>query len=302
MQGYIPGSRIRKGTNVLFNLLFLILALSCVIPFLFVIVISFSSESSLSKYGYTLWPKEWTLVAYQYLFSQSSQLLDAYGVTIVTTVCGTAIGVLLTAAMGYALSRPSYKLRNFFTYFLLITMLFNGGMIAFYLVVVRVLNLSDNLLSLILPTAVSAFNVIIMRTFIQQGVPDSCIESASIDGASQYVIFFRIVLPMSLPALATVGLFLTITYWNSWFNAMLFISTPKLMPLQEFMMNVLENIQFMQANSTHMGASSMTAISQLPQESAQMAIVVLATVPIVFTYPFFQRYFISGLTIGAVKG
>ncbi|HEX3017015.1 MAG TPA: carbohydrate ABC transporter permease [Caproicibacter sp.] len=302
MHSSIAGNEIKKSTNIVFNIVFIILSIICIVPLIFVISISFSSENSVVTYGYSLWPREWSLSAYQYVVAQSTQLLDAYGISIFTTVVGTLLGIFLNSSMGYVLSRRNYKFNKFFTYMILITMLFNGGMISFYLVVSRFLNLNDNVLALILPGSVSAFNIIVMRTFIRQSVPDSCIESASIDGASQLKIFFRIVMPMSLPAMATIGLFMTIFYWNSWFNAMLFINDPALMPLQEFMMNILQNIQFLAQNMSAMGSNSMDALSNLPQQTAQMAIVVLSTLPIVCSYPFFQRYFISGLTIGAVKG
>lgn len=296
-----PGARIGHVANVIFNIIFFLAAAACIIPFLYIFITSFASESSLAQYGYTLWPREFTFAAYKYLFQQTSQLTHAYGVSIVITVAGTVLGLYLNATMGYVLSRSTYRLRAFFTYMILITMLFNGGMISYYLVVARFLHLTDNILALILPPSVSAFNIIILRTFFKQSIPDSVVESARMDGAGQFRIFFQIVLPMSVPVLATVGLFLTFGYWNDWFNAMLFIDRNNLMPLQEFMMNVLQNVQFLQQNQAELGSSSMALINSIPQQSAQMAVVVLSTLPLVCVYPFVQRYFVSGLTIGAVK-
>lgn len=297
-----PGTRIKPSTNMVFNIVFILFSLACIIPFVFIVVVSFASESSIARYGYTLWPSQLSLAAYKFLFAQTSQLLDAYGVSIFITVTGTVLGLYFNSTMGYVLSRSSYRFNKFLTYMVLITMLFNGGMISYYLVVARFLNLTDNLLALILPPSVTAFNIIILRTFFKQTIPDSVIESAKMDGAGQFRIFFQLVIPMSLPAFATIGLFLTFTYWNEWFNAMLFIDKGNLMPLQEFMMNVLSNVSFLQQNANSMGSSSMSLINSIPQQSAQMAIVVLSTLPIVCTYPFFQKYFVSGLTIGAVKG
>lgn len=300
---FVAGGQIKKSTNFIFNIIFVIFSACAVIPFIFTTIVSFSSEKSLQTKGYSFFPSEWSAAAYQYLFSNPKQLLDAFGVSVITTVVGTAISLFFCATMGYALSRKQYKLRKFFTYYLLITMLFNGGMISFYMVVANFLDLSNNLLSIILPGSASAFNIIILRTFFQQSVPDSCIESASLDGANQFIIFFRIVLPMALPALATVGLFATFGYWNNWFNAMLFIDQGNLMPLQLFMKNVLDNISFFQNNANTMGGSaSLSMMLNLPKDSVQNAIVIVSILPILFTYPFFQRYFISGLTIGAVKG
>lgn len=298
-----PGGNIKPFTNVLFNIIFIILSACAVIPFIFTTIVSLSSERSIQTIGYSFVPLEWSFEAYKYLFSQPDQILDAFGVSIFTTVIGTAVTLFFCSTMGYALSRKKFKLRNVYTYMLLITMLFNGGMIAFYMIVANFLNLSNNLLSIILPGSASAFNIIILRTFFTQTVPDSCIESASMDGASQIRIFFQIVLPMSLPALATVGLFATFGYWNSWFNAMLFIDQGSLMPLQLFMKNVLDNVSFFKQNQNYLGGSAtLEMLANLPKESVQNAIVVVSILPILFTYPFFQKYFISGLTIGAVKG
>lgn len=295
------GTRIQRAPNVIINVIFAILGLLCIIPFLYVLITSFASESSLDRYGYTLWPSALTLAAYRYILSQSSQILDSYGVSLLITVSGTLLGLYLNATMGYALSRSSYRLRSMFTYMLLVTMLFNGGIISYYLVIARFFHLADNLLALILPGSVSAFNIIIFRTFFRQSVPDSLVDAAKIDGASQFRIFFQIVIPMSLPVFATIALFLAFGYWNDWFNAMLFIDQNNLMPLQLYMMNVLQNVQFLQQNQGALGSASMSVINSIPQQSAQMAVVVLATLPIVCAYPFAQKYFVSGLTIGALK-
>jgi putative aldouronate transport system permease protein len=175
-------------------------------------------------------------------------------------------------------------------------------MISFYLVVSGVLHLKNNLLALILPIAVSSFYIIVLRTFFTTTIPDSIIESAKIDGAGQLKIFFEIVLPISLPALATIGLFLTFSYWNDWFNAMLFIDKNELLPLQAVLMEIEKNVEFLKQNSSVMGGTASDVIASLPTESAKMAIVILVTLPIACIYPFFQKYFVSGLTVGAVKG
>ena len=293
-------NRISKPANVLFNLLFIILSLTCIVPLVFVVIISFTSEASIQQAGYSFIPKEWSLSAYSYIWEARESILRAYGISILITVAGTVLGLILNASMGYVLSRSGFKLKKFFTYVVLIPMLFSGGMISFYLVVVRFLNIKDTLWALILPLAVSSFYVVILRIFFQQTIPDAIVESAKIDGASQLSIFFRIVLPISLPALATIGLFLTFAYWNDWFNALLFIDDGKLVPLQALLMRIEKDIQFIQKNLSTLGAYGNTM--ELPSETAKMAIVVLVTLPIACTYPFFQKYFVSGLTVGAVKG
>lgn len=295
-------NRISKPNNVLFNIIFIILSLLCIVPLIFVAIISITSEASIQQFGYRFFPKEISFFAYEFLWKSKGKIFTSFGISVIITVVGTIVGLFLNATMGYVLSRKNYALRKFFTYVILIPMLFNGGMISFYLVVSRVLNLKNSLLALILPIAVSSFYIIVLRTFFTTTVPDSIIESAKIDGAGQLRIFFEIVLPISLPALATIGLFLTFSYWNDWFNAMLFIDKDELLPLQAVLMRIEKNVEFMKQNSSVMGGSASDVIANLPAESAKMAIVMIVTLPIACTYPFFQKYFISGLTVGAVKG
>ena len=295
-------NKISTPSNVIFNIIFWILSLTCIIPIVFVAIISITGESSIQQYGYRFFPKEISFFAYQYLWESKGRIFTSYGISILITVAGTVLGLFLNATMGYVLSRKNFALKKFFTYVILIPMLFNGGMISFYLVVSGVLHLKNNLLALILPIAVSSFYIIVLRTFFVTTIPDSIIESAKIDGAGQLKIFFEIVLPISLPALATIGLFLTFSYWNDWFNAMLFIDKDELLPLQAVLMKIEKNVEFLKQNSSVMGGTASEVIASLPTESAKMAIVMLVTLPIACTYPFFQKYFVSGLTVGAVKG
>lgn len=295
-------NRIRPGTNVVFSAIFILLALMCIIPALFVVIISFSDESSIAEYGYQFIPKALSLSAYQFLWDSRSKMLSAIGVSVLVTVVGTVLGIYLTATMGYIFSRQTYKLKKFVTYFIFIPMIFSGGLIASYYINVNALYLKDSLLVLILPLAVSPFNIVICRTFFQTTIPDSIIESAKIDGASQMRIFYSIVLPVSLPVLATIGIFLAFGYWNDWFQSLMYIETKSKLSLQALLMQIDKNIEFMAANAEQMGVSQLELISRMPKESYRMAICAVVIVPITLVYPFFQRYFISGLTIGAVKG
>lgn len=295
-------NRIRPGTNVVFSAIFILLALMCIIPALFVVIISFSDESSIAEYGYQFIPKALSLSAYQFLWDSRSKMLSAIGVSVLVTVVGTVLGIYLTATMGYIFSRQTYKLKKFVTYFIFIPMIFSGGLIASYYINVNALHLKDSLLVLILPLAVSPFNIVICRTFFQTTIPDSIIESAKIDGASQMRIFYSIVLPVSLPVLATIGIFLAFGYWNDWFQSLMYIETKSKLSLQALLMQIDKNIEFMAANAEQMGVSQLELISRMPKESYRMAICAVVIVPITLVYPFFQRYFISGLTIGAVKG
>ena len=296
---------IRRSTDIAYSILFILLALLCVIPVIFVIIISFSSEASIGKVGYSFVPAEWSTEAYQYVWHLRNThgiptVVMAFLTSIGITLVGTVLGLTLISTMGYVLSRPNFRLRKIYTYLIFIPMIFNGGLLSTYVINTQILGLKNTYWALILPLCCSSFYVIIMRTFFQTTVPDEIIESGKIDGASQLRIFVQLVLPISLPALATIALFLTFAYWNDWYQASLYIESNQqdLFPLQYVLVNIERNIQYLANNDMAMSANS----SALPSETMRMAIVVIAVVPIMFSYPFFQKYFISGLTIGAVKG
>jgi putative aldouronate transport system permease protein len=291
---------VSNGWNVIMNILAGLFALICVFPFVFVVIISFTDEKALARDGYRLIPKEWSLAAYQFVWQSGDTLLRAYGVTILVTVLGTIISLILMSLYAYAISRKSFRYRRFFSIFAILTMLFNGGMIPTYMVVSQLLHLKDSIWALVLPLAMNAFYIMILRTFYSTSVPDAVIESAKIDGAGEFYTFMKIVIPLSLPGLATIGLFSTLGYWNDWFNALLYIDNPNLVPLQSMLMRIESSIQFIQQNSAN-SSMSLAAMQSIPQDTSRMAMVVLATLPIIFAYPFFQRYFVQGLTVGAVK-
>ena len=296
---------LKPGTNAAFSLLFIVLAVLCVIPVVFVIIISFSSEASIGKVGYNFIPAEWSTDAYEYVWHLRNTrgvptVVMAFVTSIGITVVGTLIGLTLISTMGYVLSRRSFKLRGIYTTLIFIPMIFNGGLLSTYVVNTQVLGMKNTYWALIFPLACSSFYVIIMRTFFQTTIPDEIIESGKMDGASQLRIFLQLVLPISLPTLATIALFLTFAYWNDWYQASLYIESSQhdLFPLQYVLVNIEKNIQYLANNDMAMSANT----NALPSETMRMAIVVIAVVPIMFSYPFFQKYFISGLTIGAVKG
>lgn len=288
-------------SNLFLNLSIGFFALICVFPFILVIMISLTDEKVLAVKGYSIWPEKFSLAAYKYIFEAGDQLLRSFGVTVLITVIGTLISLAMITMYAYAISRKSFPYRNFFTFFAFFTMLFNGGMVPTYIVVTQFLHLQNTIWALILPLSMNAFFLLVMRTFFQTTVPDAIIESAKIDGAGEFRTFLQVVLPVSLPGIATIGLFSTLGYWNDWFNALLYIDEPNLVPLQSMLMRIQNTMEFITANSNMLpGTEDMAAT--LPQESVRMAMVVLATLPIACAYPFFQKYFVQGLTVGAVKG
>ena len=296
-------NRIHPVTNFVFNALFLVLALACFLPIIFIFMISITDNNVVAREGYKIWvtAEEFSGSAYQFLWGQRNTILRALWVSVYVTALGTVIGVSLTCLMGYVLSRKEHRLNGFLTIMIFIPMVFGGGLAASYVVNTQILNLADTVWALVLPLAVSSWYCTISRTFFKSTIPDSIIESAKIDGASQMTIFFRIVLPISKPVLATIGLFLAFGYWNDWFQSRLYISSDNLLSLQATLNKMQDNLNYLTKNPV----AALTASDlqrSMPKESVRMAIAFVVAVPIACVYPFFQKYIISGLTVGAVKG
>ena len=296
-------NRITPTTNFLFNLLFVVLALACFLPIIFIFIISITKNDVLRTQGYQLYVTAETASfdAYTFLWNQKHIILNALVISVKVTAIGTVLGVMLTCLMGYVLSRKEHKLNGFLTMLVFIPMVFGGGLASSYVVNTQILGLRDNLWVLILPLAVSSFNVTIARTFFRTTVPDSIIESAKIDGASQWTVFFRIVLPISKPVLATIALFLAFGYWNDWYQSMLYINDSSLKSLQATLDSMQKSLEYLTKNPSA-GMTSADLKKAMPEEAVRMAIAFVVAVPIACVYPFFQKYFISGLTVGAVKG
>lgn len=293
-------NQIKKSTNIVFNIIFLVLAVMCVIPLLFVFSISITEEEALRTNGYQLIPSVFSGSAYKFLWNERGMILRAAFMSILVTIVGTLIAIALDTSMGYVVSRRNFRLKKLYTWLIFIPMVFNGGMLASYVVVNNILGLNNSIWALILPLACSAFSVTICRTFFRTTVPDSIIESAKIDGAGQFRIWSQIVLPISKPVMATIGMFAAFGYWNDWFQASLYIQDKNLQTLQSLLNNIQKNIEYI-ANNPYGGLSLQQYKSSMPTESVRMAIAIVIIVPIACTYPFFQKYFISGLTIGSVK-
>lgn len=275
----------------------ILFALVCIIPLLLVLSSSFTSQASLNINGYKLIPGELSTAAYSLLF-KSGTILPAYGVTIFITVVGTVLSMLVTCACAYALSCKSMYYRSKIAFFIYFTMLFSGGLVPTYLWVTKYMHLSDNIMALILPSLVNAWNLLLMRNFFN-GIPEALSESGRIDGANDIKILFSIILPISLPGIATVGLFYALAYWNEWYKALLYIHTEWKYPLQYLIMQIQKNIQYVQQNAAQAGV---VTDGLVPAETTQMATAVVTIGPIVLLYPFLQKYFVQGLTVGSVKG
>ena len=286
-----------KAVEWIFTALIIIFAVVCLVPFILVIASSFTSETSIIQNGYNLWPKEFSLEAYKLLF-KSNTLVPAYGVTIFMTVVGTFLSMLVTSMCAYAISCKSFYNRGKVAFFVYFTMLFSGGLVPTYLWITRYLHMTDSIWVLIIPALVNPWNLLLLRNFFQ-GIPDALSESARIDGANDLQILFKIILPISLPGLATVGLFYALAYWNEWYKALLYIRDSKKYPLQYLIMQIQRNIQYVQQNAAQGGA---TTNGIVPAYTSQMATAVMTIGPIVLLYPFLQKYFVQGLTVGSVKG
>lgn len=296
-------TRIRQSTDArlfarISRFFIILFAAACLLPFLLVISGSFTSEESIARFGYSVLPREFSVEAYKFIFTFPETILRAYGVTLTNTVVGTLVGLFLIAMTAYVLQRPDCKYRNAISFFIYFTTLFQGGLIAWFILMTRYYGLQDNRLVLILPGLMNPFLIILMKNFIKSTIPHEIIEAAIIDGANDFRIFLDIVLRLAKPGLATIGLFLALAYWNDWFTSSLFISTPQKYSLQFYLYNMLNNTQAMRQMAQTGAAISLEA----PTESVRLAMAVVCTGPILLLYPWVQKYFVKGLTIGAVKG
>lgn len=291
-----PADRVLNGFFYLFITAF---AVICLIPFVLVVSSSLTQEQALTTYGYALWPKEFSLDAYR-LVMVSSDIPTAYLVTIFITLGGTLLSMLFTCAVSYALSVKNFKSRSILALFIYFTMLFNGGLVASYLLITKTLALQNTIWVLIFPSICNAWNILLMRNFFN-GIPDSLAESAKIDGANDIIILFKIILPISLPGIATIGLFYALAYWNEWYKCLLYIdsSHSQYYTLQYLIQRILRQVNY--AANQPAEAVGLNAIT-LPTYAYRMATIVVSTGPIILLYPFLQKYFVQGLTVGSVKG
>ena len=294
---------VSAGTEAVMNVVLALFSLCCIIPFIFVVIISFSSEESIRTIGYSFWPMAWSTDTYAYAFEKLPQIWRSFFNSVLITGIGTVLSTLICVLYSYALYRPDFKYRNFFNFFSFFVMLFGGGLVPTYIISKQVLGLSENYAALIGPLLVSPFNIIVMRTFFKSSVPLELIEAATIDGSGEYSTLFRIVLPIAKPGIATIALLNALAYWNDWFQSLLYIRQNKvLQPLQALLMELQNNVEYLNRMIGQMGTAAIMEAQRAPNQTLRMALVVMIVVPIACAYPFFQRYIVAGLTIGSVKG
>jgi len=288
-----------KLSDFFIKLILTILSVACVFPFTTVLLASFISEEGLLKYGYTYIPREPSLESYKVIFSNPIQLLDSYKLTIIVTVVGTLLGMIVMTSCAYVMSRDDFKYKKALSFFVYFTMLFSGGTVASYIWIARFLKMLNSVWVLILPIMVSAYNIFILKVACK-AVPFSLVESAKLDGASEIYIFARIIVPLTKTGIATIAVLTMFTYWNDWYQSMLYMDTSDKATLQYYLVRILDNVSFAKKNASVSGGLS--SLTNIPDDGIQMATCVLAAGPMLCVFPFFQKYFVSGITVGSVKG
>ncbi|HIW23521.1 MAG: carbohydrate ABC transporter permease [Acutalibacter sp.] len=289
-----------KAFRIFSNVLMILIGICSIAPFLLLIMSSVTDEQSLVSNGYSFFPKEYSLYAYKYLLADSTSMVRAYGISILVTAVGTVANLLLTTLYAYPLSRKDLPGRNIFAFYLFFTMLFSGGLVPSYIMWSRTFHINNTIFALIVPNLMlGAFNVIMMRTYFTTNIPDAVIEAARIDGAGEIRILYRIVLPMAMPIMATIGLLVGLAYWNDWQNGLYYLTDDRLFSVQVLLMDIQRNIDSLRRSASQ-GAS--VSLANLPSTGVRMAITVMGILPIMIIYPFVQKYFVKGIAIGAVKG
>lgn len=287
-----------KTGQIILNFIFIVLCVIAAAPFLMIISSSLSAEGMLAKYGYSFFPRGFTLDTYAYLFQSSTKIIRGIFMSVLVTFVGSALSLLLTVLFGYALSRPNLPFRKFFSFLVFFTMLFNGGLVPTYIMYSQTFHIRDTVWALIIPgLLMNAFYVIMMRSFFTSSIPESLIEAAQIDGAGTYNVLWRVVLPVSKPMLATIALMTGLGYWNDWANSLYYITDSKYFSLQAILNNIMNNMTYLMQN-----AKEVSQIANTPSIGMRMAIAVIGVLPILCVYPFFQKYFVKGIVVGGVKG
>ncbi len=290
-----------RGFHYMALVIMILMMVFCVVPLILMFSVSLSSENSL-VHGYRFIPDEWSLNAYQYLWAKRVTIARAYGLTILVTVVGTIASLIMTSMFAYPLSRKDFKLRNVFAFILFFTMLFNGGMTASYMVWTRLFHIKDTIWAYLLPGGLmGGMNVMLVRNYFNANIPYSIIEAGRLDGARDWTIYSKIMVPLSKPIMTTIGLFAALGYWNNWTNGLYYINNPKLYTIQVYLKKLMDSIQFLKTTDLS-NEAVMLAQRNLPTESARMAVAIIALIPVLAIYPFIQKELIKGMVIGGVKG
>ena len=295
-------NEVSPAAEVILIAVMLFLTLVIVLPLALVIIISISSTESLARNGFTYFPSSFSIEAYRFLFRAGETIFRSYGNTIFYTLVGTFLSLLVMSMFAYVLSLKAFRPRRVITFVAFFTTLFYGGLVPEYILYTQYLHFNNTIWIFLLPNVVNAFYVIILRTFIQTSIPDSLYESAKIDGANDWTIYTRIVLPLSKAGLATIALFNVVERWNNWFTGLLYVENAKLVPIMTYLQRIQKDLEYLKRNMDIAGPDVVEMMKNLPSESARMAIAVIAVAPLMVMYPFFQKYFVKGMTIGSVKG
>ena len=287
---------------ILFYFLLTVISAFCIFPILFAVIGSFTSEAEVASHGFRLFPESLTLDTYKYVFlTQGKKLVNAYKISIINTIAGTAISLFVTITYAYVISVRDFKMGNKFAFFAYFTMLFNGGLVPTYMMWTQSFHIKNTLWALIIPgLLMNGFYIIMMRSFFQANIPDALIEAARIDGGGEYRILFQVVTPLSKPIMATMALMIGLGYWNDWMNSLYYITDDKLFSIQAILNTIITNIQFLTSGQS--SAASSVNVANLPSIGIRMAIAVIGILPVLCIYPFFQKYFVKGIVVGGVKG
>ena len=292
-----------KRFQILAHIVLALLSALAVIPFVLMIVSSLTDNNTLVANGYSFWPEKWSLYAYEYIFNTGNSVLHAYGISIVLTIVGTLIALILTTMLSYVISRKGLPGRGVITFLVVFTMLFNGGLVPTYMVYAKIFNVKNTFMALLVPgLLMNGFNIMLMKSYFCTNIPDEILDAAYIDGATEFQAFYKVALPLAKPIVATIALFVGIAYWNDWMNGYIYITkNTDLYSVQNLLNRMMQNIQYLSQNSSNIQQAGV-GLNAIPTASVRMAMATVGVLPILVVYPFVQKYFVKGITLGGVKG
>lgn len=292
-----------KRFQILAHIILVLLSALAVIPFVLMIVSSLTDNNTLVANGYSFWPEKWSLYAYEYIFNTGNSVLHAYGISIVLTIVGTLIALILTTMLSYVISRKGLPGRGVITFLVVFTMLFNGGLVPTYMVYAKIFNVKNTFMALLVPgLLMNGFNIMLMKSYFCTNIPDEILDAAYIDGATEFQAFYKVALPLAKPIVATIALFVGIAYWNDWMNGYIYITkNTDLYSVQNLLNRMMQNIQYLSQNSSNIQQAGV-GLNAIPTASVRMAMATVGVLPILVVYPFVQKYFVKGITLGGVKG